>query len=298
MTIVEREEKYLLMLRRATLGFARLLLVLSLVALVGGIGMYVWAKISTLREFALPSQTVLSATVDPCSYLMESEVETNGRDSQGPIPVRRLLSKCDTTDVKLPTFESSDKANTAFAVDLIETHKALGWGFNDESNALTQWRKQAEASEQAVLEPVETSTSAQQLVVSTALAGYSARLRKAASPSAAWLQLEAEGSPSSEDQDLGAPKPKVDRSVIAQLTDLRFVRNQLAVTVRKAKSGYDEALATAVTLKTSALMAGYASAALFACFLLLMLVFVFIKIEVDLRDIRNGIKESHAPAQS
>ena len=51
--------------------------------------------------------------------------------------------------------------------------------------------------------------------------------------------------------------------------------------MRKAKSAHDEALATAVTLKASAVMAGYASAALFACFLLLMLVFVFIKLEVE-----------------
>jgi hypothetical protein len=45
-------------------------------------------------------------------------------------------------------------------------------------------------------------------------------------------------------------------------------------------------------------MAGYASAAMFACFLLLTLVFVFIKIEVDLRDIRNGMKENHAIVQT
>ena len=96
---------------------------------------------------------------------------------------------------------------------------------------------------------------------------------------------------------MGAPKPKVDRSVVAHLTDLRFVTNQLALTVRKAKSAHDEALATAVTLKTSAVMAGYLSAALFACFLLLMLVFVFIKIEVDLRDIKDGIKGNHASVQ-
>jgi hypothetical protein len=60
---------------------------------------------------------------------------------------------------------------------------------------------------------------------------------------------------------------------------------------------FNEAGVTAFTLKTSALMAGYAAATLFACFLLLMLVFVFIKIEVDLRDIRNAIKEDHAIVQ-
>jgi hypothetical protein len=294
MTIVEREEKYLLMLRRATLGFARLLLVLSAVALIGGIGLYAWAEFSAAREFALPSQTALSATVDPCSYLINADADTNGRDSEGPIPVKRVLSKCDTTAVTLPTFENPAKARAAFAVDMVETQKALGWSYRDEAAGFEELRTHAEKIEQAVLVPVENSTPAQQLVVSTALAGYSARLRKAASPSAAWLQLEAEGSPSSEEQVLGAPKPKVDRSVVAHLTDLRFVRNQLAVTVRQAKSAHDDALATAVTLKASAVMAAYASAALFACFLMLMLVFVFIKIEVDLRDIRDGIKEYRA----
>jgi hypothetical protein len=180
---------------------------------------------------------------------------------------------------------------------MLESQKALGWSYNDESAGLARLRMQAERSTQAVLGVVDGGTPAQQLVVSTALAGYSARLRKAASPSAAWLQLEAETSPSSEEQVLGAPKPKVDRSVIDHLNDLRFVTNQLAVTVRKAKSAHDDALATAVTLKTSGLMVGYASAGLFSCFLLLMLVFVFIKIEVDLRDIRDGIKGNHARVQ-
>jgi hypothetical protein len=294
MTIVEREEKYLLMLRRATLGFARLLLVLSLVALVGGIGMYVWAEFSAPSEFTLPSQTALSSSVDPCAYLMDSEAEANGRDSQGPIPVKRVLTWCDTAAVKLPTFETSAKAHAAFATDVDETQKALGWSYNDESAGLAEWRMKAEKSTQAVLEVVDGGTPAQQLAISTAIAGYSARLRRAASPSAVWLQPQPETSAPPEELPSGALRAKVDRSVIEHLTDIRFVRNQLAVTVRKAKSAHDETLVKAAALKTSAVMAGYASAALFTCFMLLMLVFVFIKIEVDLRDIRNGIKENRA----
>jgi hypothetical protein len=126
MTIVEQEEKYLLMLRRATLGFARLLLVLSALALIGGVGMYAWAEFSASRKFTLPSQVDLASAVDPCAYLMNSEGETNGRDSEGPIPVKRVLSKCDSA-ATLPTFETSAKANAAFATDIVETQKALGW---------------------------------------------------------------------------------------------------------------------------------------------------------------------------
>jgi hypothetical protein len=181
---------------------------------------------------------------------------------------------------------------------MVETQKALGWSYTNESTGLEKWRMHAEKSAQAALGLVDGGTPDQQLAISTAFAGYSARLRRAASPSAAWLQPQPEPSVSPEELVSGAPRAKVDRSVIEHLIDLRFVTNQLAVTVRKAKSAHDEALATAVTQKTSAVMAGYASAALFACFLLLMLVFVFIKIEVDLRDIRNGIKENHAIVQS
>jgi hypothetical protein len=229
---------------------------------------------------------------------MNADAETNGRDSEGSIPVKRVLSKCDTANVTLPTFESPAKAHAAFAVDMVETQKALGWSYTNESAGLEQWRMHAEKIEQAVLVPVENSTPAQQLAVSTVFAGYSARLRRAASPSAAWIQPETEVPSSPDGSPLEISRQKVDRSVVAHLTDLRFVTNQLAVTVRKAKSAYDEALATAVTLKASAVMAGYASAVLFACFLLLMLVFVFIKIEVDLRDIRNGLKENHAILQT
>jgi hypothetical protein len=156
---------------------------------------------------------------------------------------------------------------------------------------------QGEKSTQVVLGVVEGGTPAQQLAVSTVFAGYSARLRRAASPSAAWLHPQPEVSAPSEELSSESPRARADRSIIAHLTDLRFVTNQLAVTVRKAKLAHDEALAAAVTLKASAVMASYTSAILFTCFLLLMLVFVFIKIEVDLRDIRNGIKENHAIVQ-
>src|ERR1035441_7500133 len=118
---------------------------------------------------------------------MNADAETNGRDSEGSIPVKRVLSKCDTANVTLPTFESPAKAHAAFAVDMVETQKALGWSYTNESAGLEQWRMHAEKIEQAVLVPVENSTPAQQLAVSTVFAGYSARLRRAASPSAAWI---------------------------------------------------------------------------------------------------------------
>jgi len=297
MTIVEREEKYLLMLRRATLGFARLLLGLACLALIAGICMYAWAEITPPREFELPSQSALSSWVDPCPYLMNSGAETNGRDSDGPIPVKRVLSMCDTTAVTLPTFESPGKAQAAFAVDLIETQKALGWSFNDESAALEHMRKEAKGIEETVLLPIESSTPAQQLVVSTALAGYSARLRMAASPSAAWIQPQAEQPPSQEDPALGTSRPKVDRAVIDHLSNRRFVANQLSENIKKAKAAYDEALVKAAALKVTAVTASCVSGFLFASFLALMLVFVFIKIEVDLRDIRESLRENQAGAQ-
>jgi hypothetical protein len=222
---------------------------------------------------------------------MASEAESNGRDSEGPIPVKRVLSKCDTAAVTLPTFESPAKAHAAFAVDMVETQKALGWSYTNESTGLEEWRMHAEKSVQAALGLVDGSTPAQQLAISTAFAGYSARLRRAASPSAAWLQPQPELSVPPEELASGAPRAKVDRSVIEHLIDLRFVTNQLAVTVRKAKSAHDETLVKAAALKVGAITALSVSGSLFACFLLLMLVFVFIKIEVDLRDIRNAIKE-------
>jgi hypothetical protein len=297
MTLVEREERYLLMLRRAALGFARLLLVLACLALVTGVCMYGWAEFTACREFNLPSQAALSPSVDPCDYLTNSGAESNGRDSEGSIPVKRVLSGCDTTAVTLPTFESPGKAHAAFAVDLIETQKALGWRYNSgESDALEQWRKQVDGVEKMVLRSVDNSTPDQQLVVATVLAGYSARLRRAASPSAAWIQAQDEALPSPEDPALDTSRPRVSRSVIEHLIDLRFVTNQLGVTVRKAKLVYDETLVKASALKVSAVTAGYVSVSLFASFLVLMLVFVFIKIEVDLRDIRNSFKDNQASA--
>jgi hypothetical protein len=297
MTIVEREEKYLLMLRRATLGFARLLLGLAALALIAGICMYAWAEISAPREFALPSQAALSSSVDPCAYLMASEAEKTGRDSQGPIPVKRVLSKCDTANVTLPTFETPANAHAAFAVDMVETQKALGWSYRDEAAGLEQWRMNAEKNAQAVLGVVDGGTPAQQLVVSTVFAGYSARLRRAASPSAAWTQPETEVPSSPDGSPLEISRQKVDRSVLEHLIDLRFVTNQLHVSVRDAKISYDETLVKAAALKVGAITALSVAGSLFAAFLALMLVFVFIKIEVDLRDIRDGIKGNHASVQ-
>ena len=56
MTIVEREEKYLLMLRRAASGFARLLLGLACLALIAGICTHGGAEFTGSRAFDLPSQ--------------------------------------------------------------------------------------------------------------------------------------------------------------------------------------------------------------------------------------------------
>ena len=64
-----------------------------------------------------------------------------------------------------------------------------------------------------------------------------------------------------------------------------------------AKISYDETLVKAAALKVGAITALSVAGSLFAAFLALMLVFVFIKIEVDLRDIRDGIKGNHASVQ-
>ena len=89
----------------------------------------------------------------------------------------------------------------------------------------------------------------------------------------------------------------MDRAEIDHLSDLRFVENQLGLNIKKAKAAYDEALVKAAALKVTAVTASCVSGFLFASFLALMLVFVFIKIEVDLRDIRESLRENQASAQ-
>ena len=81
---------------------------------------------------------------------------------------------------------------------------------------------------------IPTPTGARQSAFANAIAAYSAKLRGVAVPSAAWVAGQ------SEDQSTigqaGPDNSRVDRATLPHLTDTRFVQNQLAVTVEKAKN--------------------------------------------------------------
>ena len=289
MTIVAREEKYLMMLRRATLGMARLLLVLATLALVVGGAVYIWASIVSSSEFRLPATADLTSSVDPCAYLTNADAETNGKDAEGPVPVKRVLSKCDASPITTPTFSSVDGAYNAFADDLVSMQKSLGWSYTGgEEGAKAHLRKLAKSIQERVLAPIRNDQDFQKLAIANAIAGYSARLRGVAVPSAAWVGDHQEDQTAVDQPP--AERATVDRLTVAHLIATRFVQNQLAVTVAKAKTVYDETQEKAAAHKVLAVGALEAALSLFASFLALMLIFVFIKVEIDLRDIRDALE--------
>jgi len=75
-------------------------------------------------------------------------------------------------------------------------------------------------------------------------------------------------------------------------TNPRFVANQIRVTLRDALQEREERQAQSAMAYMAALSALGAAASLFALFILLMFIFVTIKIELDLRDIRDRISPS------
>jgi hypothetical protein len=220
---------------------------------------------------------------------MNAQAEANGKDAEGFIPVKSVLTKCDSSAITTPTFPSAESAYNAFADDLISMQKALGWNYNDgEAAAKVQLRKVAEAIQESALRPIQNSTDPQKLVIANAVAVYSAKLRGVTVPSAAWVADRQEDQTTTDQPP--TEKPVVDRPTVAHLVDIRFVQNQLATTVEHAKTAYDAAQEQAAARKALAAVALEVALSLFATFLSLMLIFVFIKVEIDLRDIRDALK--------
>ena len=117
--IKAREEKYLFILRRWALGLARMLLMTAALVLILGVGLYGWASFVSSQHFNLPSQAEMVASVDPCSYLTNADAGTNGRDREGVVPVRKVLGRCNASQIPIPKFEHVEDALGAYALDIV-----------------------------------------------------------------------------------------------------------------------------------------------------------------------------------
>ena len=295
MTVVEREERYLMMLRRAVLGFARLLLVLAALALVAAVGLYAWSKISS-SQFTLPVKSVLVGVTDPCPYLTERTPETNGKDSDGFIPAKALLSKCDASSIKPSVFDSSDTAFKSFADNLETVNSRLGWTFNRKEQAKRNIIRDAEDIQAYALKSLEEPKDADKLQIASLIALYGVKLKLVAAPAASWTDAAKEASePISSNPDESG-RTVVSREASDHLLGTRYLRNQLAVTVRKAHDEWQKHQIEAAGYKALSITAGYFALGLWGAFLSLMLTFVFIKIEVDLRDIRDRLTRASEAA--
>jgi len=279
--IRQQEERYLQMLRRVALGLAKLLLVFVVLALLsaacaGAEGAYHWWDGSRSH---LPSQTERLQTVNPCPYFTNGAKDSNGRDSRGAIPVKRLLRSCDVTEIPDAKFTDLSSAITASQNDVVAIVKeAFNRQYNDEVAARATITNELTEAAQSAASPVRESDlysdaqkDALDLDVSTAIAAYFTMARRVLLP-----------------QQLTAS----DGNAVEHALDLRFVTNQIRVDLQTAvKKRMDALEEMALAFASAAGWLSYA-AQLFAAFLALMFLFLFIKYELHLRDINNSLSST------
>ena len=275
-----------------------MLLVTAALVLILGVGLYGWASFVSSQHFNLPSQAEMVASVDPCSYLTNADAGTNGRDREGVVPVRKVLGRCNASQIPIPKFEHVEDALGAYALDIVAMQTSLGWSFKNYERGVIASREQASILQEAVLRSIDQTDDAEKLVVATAIASYSAKLRHVTGPKADWTP-DARGEPQTSfdpvtgwqqaDEERGR---EVNRGVLEHLRNPRFVTNQLLETVSIAKVAYEVRKNQALESKGIAVGSFYAAVSLFGAFLAVMLTFVFIKIEIDLRDIRDNLQSS------
>lgn len=276
--IRQQEERYLQMLRRAALGLAKLLLVLVSLALLiaayeGAKGAYYWMDGSRSH---LPSQAERLQTVNPCPYFTNTAENSNGTDSRGAIPVRQLLRSCSvekTPDAKFKDVASAIDASQNDFVAIVK--EAFQRQYNDEAAVRESITKDLTESAKSAASPVRNSelySNAQKdaldLEVSTAIAAYFSMARSVLLP-----------------QQLTAS----DGNAVGHAINLRFVTNQIRVDLQTAvQERVDAFTKMALAFATAA---GWLSKAaqLFAAFLGLMFLFLFIKYELHLRDMNNSL---------
>jgi hypothetical protein len=234
--------------------------------------------------------------------LTNSDAASNGKDKEGPIPVFSLTPELKTCEAVL----SPSKANTpAAAYTLGHEHLVdILSSFNQHytsSEARQNNIERLETITTEVLSDVTSPDDMDRLSVARTLESY----LQAVSQIADKVRRLRMKPPADSGQEAGldrgqlAPSEGDARtdSVLKQLMDLRFVQNQLYVTVRYATKEFARQQADGNEMKAMALIAFYVSLSLFASFLAVMLTFVFIKIEIDLRDIGERLKTSSVVEQ-
>lgn len=286
-TVKQQEENYLQMLRRVALGLAKAILVLVTLAVLyaayqGAEGVYHWLDGSRSH---LPSQSELLQRVNPCSYLTNTAPNSNGRDDNGWIAVRQVLKSCQVGKQEAIKFKTSEEALAAGVNEIIATvTQTFQREYQDETATRSSLLKMLEGASQEAVAPVsnsdlysESDTNSLKLDVATAIAAHFAMTRHVLIPS----QLAVS-----------------DEVAFQHAFDTRFVVNQISVGLDTAVRERNAAKTSSTVAFASAVGLLWNAAQLFAAFLALMFLFLFIKYELHLRDINNSIASRGLPPTS
>ena len=287
MSIVEKEERYLQLLRRFMLNFAQVTLVLFSLSLLIAAGSFFYSRYLDSRPLQLPSSSTLHEVIDPCAFLTNSESESNGITAHGiPVPVKQVLRTCELMIAPVSDYTTEAAAFDGFVNAVVEAVTVNGLVYDIEADARRGLDDDARQWVADALEPVNLLDSN----VLSAEAQESLRLQFAniiASYGEALKTI------------LHVDAPYTDDFLTAYDHALQgdYLSNQLAVSLYEAIESYDASQARAEVSRAVTFPALYTALTFFMMFVSLMLAFVFIKIEINLRDIRDSLRSAtSAPA--
>jgi len=277
-SIRQQEERYLQMLRRVALVLAKLLLVFVVLALLsaaneGAQGAYHWWDGSRSH---LPSQTERLQKVNPCPYFTNTARGSNGQDSRGNIPVMQLLRSCSVEETPDAKFDNVSSAITASQNDFVAiVYEVFKRQYPNEAAARESITNSLTEVAQSAASPVRDSDlysdaqkDALDLDVSTAIAAYFKMARSVL---------------------LSQQPIASDQNAVNHALDTRFVENQIRVDLQTAVKERIDAFEQMTLAFASAAASLWFALQLFAAFLALMFLFLFIKYELHLRDMNNSL---------
>jgi hypothetical protein len=284
MSLIETEDRYLLLLRRFTLGTAALLLAAAVLLGAYSAVEYARAAYLTNSNIRLPTNAELQVDVNPCPYLLNTESGSNGTNLQGDIAVLGVLSACDLEVLPLADYETLDAAYNAATNSFMSILPANDFSFNDEADAREGFMIEAsDVVEQAVspiasLDPEIVSEEAKNqatLAVANLLSYYASAVASVSQATASYAI------PFSD-----------ERTREHLLLSSTYFENQVYVAFNTSSRNYVTAQTEGAVVFVWATGLLWSAAGVFFAFLLLMFIFVFIKMEVDLRDIRDQLSRT------
>jgi hypothetical protein len=275
----QKEDRYLNILRRTIIVTAQIALILAVLLLLigGGLFAYAWVKSTHKYNIQAAKPSLLQAT-DPARWLHDS-----GLYSEAALrPDNYVMSSQITTEANLPEAYLQVRQSVVAPINL---------SYKDPNQIRSTWTGLVEQA----LQPVEAADVWEQSDLDSR---REARILLGNVLIAYWKSLGdiVREHNASFDKPITGDSDQVSANV-RQLNDGTFFVEAAQKVLKASVADHNAAHSEALLLTAGATQTLLGAVSAFAYFLFVMLIFVLVKVEIDLREIRDALRQN-APSSS